>query len=187
VICVCAPLFLLDNAENVMTRVVHFLFGCFVAVAPASVALAQQTSAEVHGNYVRALSSHSNAWGAGANYQVTWGSEKAPLRLATSVGPDYTKQQGSDQSQASLSFDATLQPGGGGAATPYAGGSVSENWRAGAQRQWSGGKVGTEVVAGVQVKIGNGGRLSAKGEERYGYVNGQEHTATTRLGVSMSF
>jgi hypothetical protein len=169
-----------------MTKNAQLVIGCIGAMMCASGALAQQ-SVEAHGNYVRALSSHSNAWGAGGNYQITWGAQSAPVRIATSIGPDYTKQQGSDQSQTSLSVDATLQPGGGGSVTPYAGGSISENWSGGDRRQWSGAKAGTEVLAGLQVKLRSGSKTSVKGEERYGYVNGQEHTATTRVGLSISF
>jgi hypothetical protein len=170
-----------------MQRIIRIAFTCVGLLLPGSRAVAQQQSVEAHGNYARALTSKSNSWGAGANYEVTWGANSAPIRLATSLGPDYTKQAGDGPSQTSVSVDASLQPGGGGAVTPYAGGSVSENWSSGNNRQWTGAKVGVEVIAGVQVKLGANSKLSAKGEERYGYVNGQEHTMTTRLGLSASF
>jgi hypothetical protein len=123
-----------------------------LAAAPAA---AQQRQADLHADYSRLTQSKSNAWGAGAALQLTWGGQQA------------------------------LQPGGGGSVTPYAGGSASANWSGGDQSQWSGAKLGLETLAGLQAELG--GSLSGKVEERYGYVRGQEHALTTRVGVLLSF
>lgn len=153
-----------------------------VMAAPAA---GQQRQADLHANYARMTRSESNAWGAGAALQLTWGGKQAPVNVGTSVGADYLKQEQGGPSQTSVTGDATLQPGGGGSVTPYAGGSVSANWSGGSNKQWSGTKVGLETLAGLQLKLG--GSLSGKAEERYGYVRGQEHTLTTRLGILVSF
>jgi hypothetical protein len=157
-----------------------------IALTAASAA-AQQGQADVHANYQRGTATHVNGWGVGANVQETFGASSAPVRLSVSVGPDYIKQENSGPSAVSASLDATLQPGGGGALTPYAGGSVSSNWSLGDNRQFEGARLGTEAVGGVQVKLDALGSLTTKVEERFGYVNGQEHTLTTRLGFAMSF
>ena len=162
---------------------------CSMAVAlclTSSAAAAQQSLGDVHGDYVRGTTSKSNAWGAGAVYQLTFGAKKAPVQLNTSIGADWVKQDNGGPSQTSLSYDATLQPGGGGAFTPYAGGSVSANWSGGSNKLWDGAKLGLETLAGFQVKLGPSG-VSWKAEERFGYVRQQEHTLTTRLGVVVSF
>ena len=149
-------------------------------------AAAQESSAEVHANYVRATVSKSNAWGGGAQYQLTAGGKKAPVKINTSLGLDYTKQDNGGPSQTSLSYDAVLQPGGSGTLTPYAGGSVGANWSGGSNKQWDGAKLGLEAIGGFQVKLGLSG-VSWKVEERYGYVRGQQdHNLTTRAGVVIS-
>ncbi|MDQ6828592.1 MAG: hypothetical protein M3081_06970 [Gemmatimonadota bacterium] len=160
--------------------------GALTAIAVTTVR-AQESQVEVHGNYVYGTRSKSNAWGVGGNYQLTWGGSSAPVKLATSIGPDYTKQEKGGPSQTSLSVDATLEPGGDAAVTPYAGGSASANWSGGDQKQWSGTKLGREVVAGASFKLGASSKLSGNVEERYGYVDGQEHTLTSRLGLALSF
>ena len=149
-------------------------------------AAAQQSSLDLHASYARATVSKSNAWGAGASYQLAAGGKKAPLQLNSSVGADYMKQDNGGPSQTSVSYDGTLQPGGSGTVTPYAGGSVSANWSGGSNKQWDGAKLGLEAIAGLQVKLGLSG-VSWKVEERYGYVREQQdHTLTTRVGVVIS-
>lgn len=144
---------------------------------------AQQSSAEVHANYVRTTVSKSNAWGGGAQLQLTAGGKKAPLQVNSSVGVDWTKQDNNGPSQTSLSYDAVVQPGGSGTVTPYLGGSVGANWSGGSNKQWDGAKLGLEAVGGLQVKLGLSG-VSWKVEERYGYVREQsDHNLTTRVGV----
>jgi hypothetical protein len=157
----------------------------FLSVSSAS-ASAQVRSADVHLDYVRGLVTDANSWGAGAAFQLTWGGKNAPVKLNTSPGIDYTKQSGGGPGQTSLSIDATVQPGGNSALTPYAGGSVSANWSNGGNSQWSGSRLGLEAVGGLQFKPSKKSKISWKAEERYGYVRGQEHTLATRVGALIS-
>jgi hypothetical protein len=157
----------------------------FMSFSAAS-AKAQQRSADLHLDYVRGLVTDANSWGAGAALQLTWGGESAPVKLNTSPGVDYTKQSGGGPGQTSLALDATVQPGGNSALTPYAGGSASANWSSGTNSQWSGSRLGLEAIGGLQFKPSTNSSLSWKAEERYGYVRGQEHTLATRVGVLIS-
>lgn len=167
----------------------HILVGTSLLAAAllASPAGAQQWQGDLHGNYARGTQSHSNSWGAGGQLQATWGGKSAPVKLGTSAGVDYTKQEKSGPSQTNLGADVTLQPGGNGSLVPYAGGSISSNWSGGDAKQWTGAKMGLETLAGVQIKSAAMGPISWKAEERFGYVRGQEHTLATRVGVVMSF
>ena len=155
-----------------------------LAASPAS---AQQMQGDLHGNYGRGTQTHSNSWGAGTQLQATWGAQNASVKVGTSAGVDYAKQENGGPSQTNLATDVTLQPGGGGSLVPYAGGSVGANWSGGDNKQWTGAKLGIETLAGVQIKSSALGPISWKAEERFGYVRGQEHQLTTRLGVAMSF
>ena len=153
-----------------------------LAVTPLwSRAQAQEIQLDVHGNFAVGTSSHSRSWGAGIGPQITFGSAGAPAKLSVSPGFDYLKQEAGGPSQESLSLDANVQPGGSSAATPYVGASASANWSSGTARQWEGAKLGLETMGGVQIKVGSATTL--KVEERFGYVEGQEHTLATRLGV----
>jgi hypothetical protein len=166
----------------------HIFVGASLAAALAATpAAAQQMQADLHGNYARGEQTHANAWGAGGQLQATWGAQSAPVKVATSGALDYTKQDNGGPSQTSLSTDVTLQPGGGGSLIPYAGGSIGANWSGGDQKQWTGAKLGLETLAGLQIKTAAMGPISWKAEERFGYVRGQEHTLTTRVGVVASF
>ena len=112
--------------------------------------------------------------------QGTVGSQPVKVSVAPSI--DYLKQENSGPSQTSLSADIDVQPGGNSTVTPYAGVSAGANWSGGDNKQWEGARIGLETLAGVQVKLG-GSSVTTKGEERFGYVKGQEHTLTTRIGV----
>ena len=168
-------------------RITARLAAAAISLAIASPAWAQSQQGEIHANYSRTTQSKAISWGAGAQSQQVWGSKSSPIALGNSVGVDYLKQENSGPSQWNLSLDLALQPGGNSTITPYAGGSISANWSTGDAAQWSGARLGTELIGGAQVKLGSGSPLSAKLEERFGYVNGQEHTLSTRLGFSMSF
>lgn len=163
---------------------------CAMALAAcltAGTAAAQQSTGDVHASYQRTTVSKANAWGVGAQYQLTFGGKQAPLQLNTSLGADWIKQENNGPSTTSLSYDATTQPGGSGSLMPYVGGSVSANWSGGNNKQWDGAKLGLEAIGGLQVKLGLSG-VSWKVEERYGYVREQsDHTLTTRVGVMVSF
>ena len=156
-------------------------------VCTAGIAGAQERNLDLHLDYARGTSSHANSWGAGAAAQLTWGGNSAPAKVSTSLGADYTKQENSGPSQTSVSLDVTAQPGGSSALTPYAGGSTSANWSGGDAKQWNGAKLGLEVLGGLQFKPSPNSNLAWKAEERFGYVRGQEHTLSTRLGVLISF
>ena len=162
------------------------LAACVAAACAARPAGAQEAQGDVHANYSRGTDTGTNAWGAGINFQLTFGG-KAPLNLGTSAGLDYLKQEDGGPGQVNLSYDAVLQPGGDGSITPYAGGSVSANWSVGDAKQWDGAKLGLDAIAGLQFTVKALGDLSWKLEERFGYVRGQEHTLGTRRGVAISF
>ena len=170
-----------------MERIVKGKILCaFVVVLSAGPLKAQQSALDVHLDYARGTQTHINSWGAGAAIQFTWGSTSAPVQLNTSLGGDYTKQENGGPGTASGSVDLTVQPGGGTPFTPYAGVSASENWSTGNNKAWSGARMGREVLAGFQYKP-SGWKMSFKAEERYGYIDDQEHTLTTRAGVIFSF
>jgi hypothetical protein len=103
------------------------------------------------------------------------------MRASVSPGFDFAKQEDGGPAQESVTLDVTVQPGGSSSITPYVGVSASANWSGGSNKQWEGTRLGLETLGGVQVKAG--GPLAVKAEERFGYVDGQEHTLTTRLGV----
>jgi hypothetical protein len=151
------------------------------ALATASAAAAQQTQLDLHGNLAVGTSTHTRSWGLGLGPQFTFGSSSAPVKASVSPGFDYLKQEGGGPSQESASLDVNIQPGGSSTITPYAGASVSANWSSGDNEQWSGSKLGREMMGGLQIKASS--LATVKAEERFGYVDGQEHTLTTRLGV----
>jgi hypothetical protein len=143
---------------------------------------AQQWQAEGHGNYSRTTQSHANSWGAGAQISSTWGGTSAPVQLVTSPGVDWMKQENNGPSQWSLSYDATIQPGGSSALTPYAGGSISANWLSGGGAP-SGAKLGLQYILGLSFKPETQGPLTLKLEVRPGYVKTQEHSVTGKFGI----
>jgi hypothetical protein len=143
---------------------------------------AQESQLDLHGNFAVTTDSHTRSWGAGVGGQFTFGPTSAPLRVSLSPSLDYLKQQSSGPSQETLSVDASVQPGGSSTITPYVGASAGANWSSGAGKQWEGTKLGLELLGGAQVKLGSG-PATLKAEERFGYVDGQEHTLTTRVGV----
>jgi hypothetical protein len=155
--------------------------GLMVATSSAA---AQQSQVEAHGSYARTTQSHSNSWGAGAQLNTNWGSKQAPVQLSTSEGIDWTKQENDGPSTTSLGLDVTIQPGGGGVFTPYAGGSASANWVS--KNAPGGALLGLEYLAGVFYKLEAQGKLSLHAEVRAGYVRTQEHTVTGRFGVAFS-
>jgi hypothetical protein len=164
-------------AERFVCRCVALL----VAVSIGSRADAQETQLDLHGSFAVGTTSHSRSWGAGAAAQVTFGSSASPVKVSASPGFDYMKQEDGGPSQEILSLDVSLQPGGSSTITPYLGGSASANWSSGTGKQWAGSKLGLETMGGLQIKAGD--TVTLKAEERFGYVKGQEHTLTTRVGV----
>jgi hypothetical protein len=146
---------------------------------------AQEWSVEAHGNLARTTETHLKSWGAGASLGALWGATNAPIRLGTSLGGDWQKQENSGPTQWSLSYDVTLQPGGESAITPYAGGSISANWLSGTGVP-SGAQTGLDYLIGVEIKPDSQSPVSAKLEVRPGYVQTQEHAVTFRAGLSVS-
>ena len=156
------------------------------ALGPAAAA-AQQSNVDGHANYQRTTVSHQTSWGAGATYGLTFGGQNAPVKLNSTVGGDYTKQESGDQKQLSASFDATLQLSAGPLLTPYAGGSVSANWLDGSGMKFGdGAKLGLQYIIGTQLKFQKDAPYSLVADVRPGYVRGQQHSNTVRFGVQFS-
>jgi opacity protein-like surface antigen len=126
----------------------------------------------------------TDAWGGGAGIQLTWGGSSAPIKINTSVGGDYLKQTNDGPATVTASFDLTAQPGGNSALTPYVGGGAGLNWSSGDNKQWEGAKAGYDVIGGLTFKFSPA--MSLKAEERFGYINREEHTLQTRFGVLIS-
>ena len=149
----------------------------------ATHAHAQTSQVEAHASFARTTETHTNAWGAGAQYQLTFGAKQAPVQLSTSLGADYSKQEDGGASNTSASIDVNLQMGGGATVSPYVGASVSENWMSGDNAP-DDPKIGLEYIIAAQLKATP--TLSVRAEVRPGYVKTQEHTVTYRLGFLMS-
>jgi hypothetical protein len=167
--------------QRLFAALALFVATNLVGTAPA---FGQQAQLDLHGNYVRTTQTWTTAWGAGGALQVTWGGQHDPINVGTALGVDRTKQENGGPTQTSGTFDLTVQPGGNSPLVPYVGASSSANWSGGAGAQWTGARHGLEMIAGLQFKPG--GSVSLNAQERYGYVEGQEHTLTTRLGVLIS-
>jgi len=144
-----------------------------------------QAQLDVHGNWAKGTSSHTSSWGGGVGVQGTIAGKSSLVALSAAPSFDYLKQENGGPAQETVSLDLDLQPGGNGTVTPYVGASAGANWSSGSNKQWDGTKLGLETLAGVQLKVGTSA-LSLKGEERFGYVKGQEHVLTTRFGVLIS-
>jgi hypothetical protein len=145
---------------------------------------AQQTQLDLHGNLVVATSSHLKSWGGGVGAQTTFGGPTAPVKVSLSPSLDVVKQEHGGPSQTALSADADVQPGGKSTVTPYVGVCAGANWSGGDAKAWDGARLGIEMLGGVTVKVKP--PVTIKAEERFGYVNGQEHTLTTRVGVLLA-
>lgn len=156
-----------------------------LVVAAARVS-AQQSQADVHANHSIGTTTHSASWGGGVGAQATFGAESAPVKFNIEPTVDYLKQENSGPSQTSAALSAALQVGGKSTVNPYVGGSIGANWSGGSGKQWDGAKLGLESAVGAQVKLGNSGS-SAKIEESFGYVRGQEHSLGTSVGLLFSF
>jgi hypothetical protein len=146
---------------------------------------AQQPQLDLHGNFVVGTSTHLKSWGAGVGVQKTFGASTDPVRLSLAPSLDVVKQEHDGPTQTTLSVDLDAQPGGNSTVTPYVGLSAGSNWSGGDARQWEGARLGIEMLGGLTAKLSSS--VSVKAEERFGYVNGQEHTLTTRAGVLVSF
>jgi len=155
------------------------------AAATAGPSAAQQSQLDGHGNYQRSNHSHQSAWGAGANYGLSFGGQNAPVKLNPSVGADYVKQEGGDQKQVSTNFDLALQFSVGPLFSPYAGGSVGANWQSSGDG-FGGAKLGLQYILGAQLKLQADAPYSLIADVRPGYVRGQEHSTTVRFGVQFS-
>lgn len=150
----------------------------------ATTAHAQQWSVEGHANYSRTTTTHQSSWGIGAQLIGTFGGKSAPVNLSTSLGADWLKQENSGPSTTSVSYDATIQPGGSSALTPYAGGSIGANWVS--ENAPKRALLGLQYILGVQFKPESQGPLALKLELRPGYVQTQEHTIAGRFGLAYS-
>ena len=166
----------------------HVRAGSFaIALALAAPVLAaQQTQGDVHANYSVGTTTHSASWGGGVGAQTTFGSDSAPVKFNVEPSVDYLKQEKSGPSQTSLALSAAFQFGGKSTVNPYVGASAGANWSGGSAKQWEGARLGLESALGAQVKLGSSGS-SAKIEESFGYVRGQEHSLGTSVGLLFSF
>jgi Outer membrane protein beta-barrel domain len=154
------------------------------AAAATRTAHAQESSVEGHLNYSRTTQApHSNAWGAGAQYGLTFGSKHKP-QLATNLGVDYMKQEQGGPTQVSGSLDVNVQVPAGPLLTPYVGGSVGINRTSGGGQSST--DPGYNYIVGTSLKLESQSPLSLRFEVRPGYVRGQPHTVTGRFGVNMS-
>jgi hypothetical protein len=132
-----------------------------------------------------------------ANQSTSWGGGLAVgtvvmpaglTLLGLAVGADYIREQHLGKGQASVSLDATLSPPNTGAGfVPYVGGSAGLHWSGGQYSQWTGSRVGLDVLLGVRALIGRQERMGWKLEQRFGYVRGFEHSLATRLGLLFGF
>ena len=155
-------------------------------VLAAPVLAAQQTQGDVHASYSVGTTTHSASWGGGLGAQTTFGSEAAPVKFNIEPAVDYLKQEKSGPSQTSLALSAALQFGGKSTVNPYVGASAGATWSGGSAKQWDGARLGLESTVGAQVQLGASGS-SAKVEESFGYVRGQEHSLGTSVGLLFSF
>ncbi|HEX6573858.1 MAG TPA: hypothetical protein VF042_02715 [Gemmatimonadaceae bacterium] len=152
----------------------------------AVTAAAQQPSIEIRADYSRGTQTHTDAWGGGGSLQLTWGSTSAPIQINTSVSGDYLKQGDGGPGTAMLGYDLTAQPGGNMTLKPYAGGGASLNWSTGDNKSWEDAKAGYDVIGGLLLHLSSLPSMQWKVEERFGYINREEHTLQTRLGVIFS-
>ena len=148
-------------------------------------AVAQQAQLELDGLYSVTTSTHTKSWGGSGGVQVTFGGSNAPLALSVTPSVSYLKQENSGPGQTNLGASVNLQSGGHGAFTPYVGADAGSNWSTGSNKQWEGARLGVDMLAGTEFKFSS--KLTGKAEERFGYINGQEHTLTTALGLLVSF
>ena len=143
-----------------------------------------ETQLDVHGAFATGTTSHLNAWGGGLGVRSTFGRVPDPVRVVVAPGVDFVRQNKTGAGQTSAAVDLDLEAGGWHAFTPYAGVSAGGNWSSAGQ--WAGGRLGLGTQAGGLLWLGDT-RLRLKAEERFGYVDGQEHMLTTRVGLLFSF
>ena len=145
---------------------------------------AQQAQLDLHGNYALGTTSKLHSWGAGVGLQTTFGSSQSVVKLSLSPSVDLLKQEDGGPTQTTVSADLDIQPGETHLFTPYTGVSAGANWSGGSAKQWDGAKLGLEMLLGVALKLNSA--VSLKSEERFGYVKGEEHTLTTRVGALLT-
>jgi opacity protein-like surface antigen len=136
---------------------------------------------DVHGSVLPSLHSRPMSVGFGVGLGTT--RRLGIVNLLPSVGLDYVRARSLGPGRGSAGLDVRLIPSrefGWGA--PFIGGSVSSNWSGGEQSEWAGSRLGLDVLAGF-VLGGVTSNVGIKIEERFGYVRGQPHTATTRIGL----
>jgi hypothetical protein len=178
-----APAFFHGKGGNTMHK---FKLAFLMTMAMAGVAAAQQPSVDLHADYARGTMTHSNSWGGGAALQLTFGGSTAPIQVNTSLAGDYLKQSQGGPGTAILGYDLTFQPGGNNAITPYAGAGASLNWSTGDNKSWEGAKAGYDAIGGLQLTFSFLPSIKWKVEERFGYINKEEHTLQTRAGILIS-
>jgi hypothetical protein len=125
----------------------------------------------------------STSWGGGLGVGTLY----VPLHVAmlgVNVGADYIREQHLGKGRVTVSLDGTLSPANSsGTLVPYVGGGIGLNWSGGQASQWTGSRVGLDVILGIKALLGHGDRVGWKLEQRYGYVQGYEHAFATRLGL----
>ena len=78
-----------------------------------------------------------------------------------------------------------MQPGGRGRLTPYAGASVSAVWLSGGGAS-GGARPGLEAILGAQLQLEERGPVAFVTELRHGYVRGEPHSTSGRVGVAIT-
>jgi hypothetical protein len=140
---------------------------------------------DVHGSFLPSLDSQPMSVGFGVGLGTT--RRLGMVNLLPSVGLDYVRARNLGPGRGSAGLDVRLIPSrefrwG----APFIGGSASSNWSGGLQSEWAGSRLGLDLLAGF-VLGGVSSNTGVKLEERFGYVRGQPHRATTRLGLVTLF
>jgi hypothetical protein len=158
--------------------------GTAALAAPAAAQAVSQQQVVVEAIYDRAVHAGGYAWGGGAEYQLTWGGARAPVQLGTAVGLDAERQAGDGQRRLGLDADVTVQPGGGARLTPFAGAGAGAVWVRG-EGESGRPRLGLDGIVGAQLTVDRRG-TAVQAELRHGYVRGQPHSTSARVGVAIS-
>ena len=131
----------------------------------------------------RARHTGDMSYGASADYQLVWGGKRA-LQLAAALGGDWARQASSGQQRWALDADVTVQHPVG-SFTPFVGASAGPVWLRGGESSGGRAHLGLDAIVGTQVAIPHGGGRAVIVEVRHGYVKGEPHSTSGRLGLNL--